>query len=152
VTNKDYQDGETLRRLYHEEELTQPEIAEKYGVATSTICYQMDRHGIEARENVEVQRERERNKPVPLQQKAGYWRWKDGYGEKKGWKRETVPVHRLVYVAHYGFEALRDKHVHHKNRMRFDNRPENLQAVTPDEHREIHAQDGQRASVVAAVP
>ena len=138
MTDKEYQDEETLRRLYHEEEMTQPEIAEKYDVVKSAICYQMKKYGIKARENADAQRKELRKKPAPLAQKDGYRRWSDQYGREKGWKKDVVYVHRLVYVAHHGFEAARDMDIHHKNEMKLDNRPENLEALTRSEHASLH--------------
>jgi len=35
---------------------------------------------------------------------------------------------------------VKDKHVHHKNGIPWDNRPENLEAMSRQEHRTIHNQ------------
>lgn len=53
-----YKDAETLRRLYHEEELSQPEIGERFGVSHVTIGNWMERLGVETRENGKVPREK----------------------------------------------------------------------------------------------
>jgi hypothetical protein len=60
-----------------------------------------------------------------------------------GGTTDQVPIHRLVYVAHHGFDALDSGEVvHHKNGVRWDNRPENLEAVDRKTHQEIHAERG----------
>lgn len=56
-------------------------------------------------------------------------RWKVGVGEYV-----EVREHRAVVVVDAG------QHVHHKNRRRADNRPENLVPLTPSEHAAIHAE------------
>jgi len=45
-----HKDEETLRRLYHGQNLSQPEIAERLGCSQATISRWMDKHEIEARE------------------------------------------------------------------------------------------------------
>ena len=44
-----YQDRDRLNRLYHEEGLTQQEIANKFNIDRSTITRWMDRHEINTR-------------------------------------------------------------------------------------------------------
>lgn len=44
-----YHDPETLRRLYHDEGMTQGEIADRFGVKSNTISEWMSRHGITTR-------------------------------------------------------------------------------------------------------
>jgi len=47
-------------------------------------------------------------------------------------------LHRLTAYAHGELESLdSDKHVHHVDADRWNNQPENLEAMTPDEHAEI---------------
>lgn len=47
MTTKDYQDPTTLRELYVEQDLSQDQIAERFGVSSSTISNWIRTHGIE---------------------------------------------------------------------------------------------------------
>jgi len=47
-------------------------------------------------------------------------------------------VHRLAAVAWFGFDAVKNKHVHHKNGIPWDNRECNLEPISPEEHNTIH--------------
>lgn len=49
-------------------------------------------------------------------------------------------AHRLLAVAKYGFEAVKGMDVHHKNGCKFDNRIENIELLTHEEHTRHHAQ------------
>lgn len=47
-------------------------------------------------------------------------------------------AHRLQMVAEHGFEELIGKVVHHKNEIPWDNRPDNLELLSPSEHAMVH--------------
>lgn len=49
-------------------------------------------------------------------------------------EKRPVRIHRLVAVAEHGIEAVKGKVVHHKNRIRFDNHPSNLELMEDEEH------------------
>ena len=62
---------------------------------------------------------------------------------KRGYERINcndgkVRHHRLLAVAEFGFDAVKDKIVHHKNSIPWDNRPENLEIMTQAEHASLH--------------
>jgi len=140
MTEKEYQDEKTLRELYVKKEMTQPEIAEQFGINKSLVSYWMDKHGIETRGNAEAQKVASLKEPVPLEQKDGYLRWVDQTDKQHGSPRESVLVHRLVYVAYHGFDSVRDKVIHHKNEFKMDNRPGNLAVMGCGEHSALHNQ------------
>jgi hypothetical protein len=52
--------------------------------------------------------------------------------------------HRLVAAEKIGRPLLPTERVHHLNHDRLDNRPENLQVVSPSEHQRIHMSDPAR--------
>lgn len=73
--------------------------------------------------------------PSLLTQKAGY---EHVVSNVRG-KTKRVYLHRLLYVAEHGLDALDDdEHVHHENHIPWDNRPDNLEAVAEDEHCRYH--------------
>lgn len=46
--------------------------------------------------------------------------------------------HRLLAVAYFGFESLPGNIVHHKNNIPWNNREENLELMTQNEHASTH--------------
>ena len=54
---------------------------------------------------------------------------------------EWVWVHRRVAEIQSGGKIPKGHEVHHINRNKTDNRPENLQILSKEEHRAIHAKD-----------
>lgn len=62
----------------------------------------------------------------------------DGY-EYWSIDQYSIYVHRLVAIAEYGIDAVAGGHVHHKNEVRWDNRPSNLMPTDgPAHHRREH--------------
>ena len=55
-----------------------------------------------------------------------------------------VWVHRRVAEIQSGSKIPKGHEVHHINRIKTDNRPENLQILSKDEHRAIHAKDNKQ--------
>jgi uncharacterized protein YjcR len=122
-----YHDEDVLRELYWEKGMSLKEIGEKFDTGSTTINTWMKKNGIDRRTAAQ-------DKPVHYRtDDSGYERWRHNTnGIKYG-----VAVHRLVKVAEEGLEAVKGMEVHHKNRIPWDNRPSNLELVTPQEHREI---------------
>lgn len=58
----------------------------------------------------------------------------DEIGQIMKGRREYVPEHRLAVAHHIGRPLQTGEHVHHTNFVKTDNRIENLQVVTNDEH------------------
>jgi len=122
---------EEVNRLYYEEGMTQFEIADRFDVGQPAVSQAMRREGTNPGH--------EANR-VPY---ASFYTAPNGYEHwssrdtKGGY--EYVKVHRLLAVAEYGFDAVSDKDVHHKNRTAWDNRPENIELLAPSKHQSEHS-------------
>jgi len=124
-----YKNEEWLQEQYIENERTQESIASECGVSDTTIHRWRKKFDI--------------GEPTTAQfgiQTDGYEQWMCEAGVGKA---DTVLIHRLLatlQVEELG--ELDGKHVHHKSSIPWYNTPENIEIVTPEEHREIHAGDG----------
>ena len=123
-----WKDRDTLVKLYHEEGLSARKIGAKLGCAHTTILYWMERFGID-RETPTIERPTSH-----LFTEFGYEAWSPTIDGESKW----VLVHRLQMVAEHGLEAVSGKEVHHKNEVKFDNRPENLELVSKKDHSRHH--------------
>jgi hypothetical protein len=128
-------DTDRIARLYYSDGLSAYEIADQFGCSPSTIYEAMDDAGLERRGEGEHQRQRDRDSAVQFRtDNKGYERWEtEAFGEYA-----FVPVHRLAAVAWFGFDAVRDTHVHHKIPIRWLNTEWNLEPIDPGEHIQIH--------------
>lgn len=133
--------AEELERMYYDEGMSQTEIGEKFNVSQGAISDRMEKHGIEPGKRIDLMAEAVR---VPWATHRignyGYELWKVRCGEEM----KTLPVHRLAMVAWEGFDAVDGKRVHHKNGVKWDNRPENLELLTDSEHKSLHANEWDR--------
>jgi len=125
---KEYHDSEVLKKLYHEKEMSQHEIADKFGVCQATIHKWMKKNNLETRKAND-------EKPPCYQEVAnGYRCWRHTIEGNK----QRVLVHRLLAVSKFGINAVADNIVHHKNGCRFDNRPDNIEIMTRGKHTTLH--------------
>jgi len=135
--DKPWQDYETMYGLYVEQEKSCYEIAEEMPVTPRTINYWVNKLGIQTRSISEG--------VVAARRKKAYFNlrtYSEGYErietDYRG-ERYILHLHRLLAVAEYGFDEVAQKHVHHKNGIRWDNRPDNLKLLTPSDHMSHHA-------------
>lgn len=128
-------DPEVLYEMYWSDGMSLSDIADEADCCTKTIHNRFEKFDIETRKsNVE--------KPPALTHTStivggAYEIWRT-YTEDSYYR---VRVHRLVAVSEYGFEAVSDSIVHHKNSIPWDNRPSNLEIMTHEEHAAHHAQE-----------
>ncbi|MFB6179133.1 MAG: HNH endonuclease [Halorientalis sp.] len=124
-----YADEETLRERYHEAGQSLREIADDLDCHYTTVHQYMAEYGIDRREaNYSPETA---DHATFTTHTAGYELWVDA--------SKTVLVHRLVAVAHAGFDAVCDGIVHHENGVKWDNRPSNLTVVDSQrEHARVH--------------
>lgn len=141
---KVYQDKETLKELYWEEEMSLYDIADKFGVNQVTIMNWMDKFGLERRERTKAIGVAKGSDPVPMKihQTRGHRVWQHRHDNEYN----EVAIHRLTAVAWFGMDAVRGKDVHHKNKHPLDNRQENLRCLTREEHSALHAKEKIRNS------
>lgn len=127
-----WRDKELMKRLYWDEKMTQAEIADLFGCGAGTVSdWLRNRHELGTRSISEAKEWTKGYVGVPFYTaRRGYERWEgDGH---------TIKVHRIVAAAEYGFDAVADKHVHHKNGIPWDNRPENLELLSVSDHSTHH--------------
>jgi hypothetical protein len=69
---------------------------------------------------------------------------REGYEYFTTWfdgKEYRLNHHRLLASLDVEPEDMEDRHIHHKNGVEWCNYRDNLQVVTPEQHRQIHAAD-----------
>lgn len=129
-----YRNESWLREKYVGERLSSPEIAGKCGVTTRTICNWLEKFGIERRDQSEAQDlAQKRLKRCTIAFSENYTLAVGNADEG-----EFVRIHRLCAVAWYGFEAVVDKHVHHRDGCKEHNADGNVEPITHSEHSRLH--------------
>lgn len=138
LREKPYKDGELLRELYVEEEMSTVDIADKLDCAPNTVRKYLKKNGVEIRDRSTAMKlshgSRPNETPFGTHENGPEVWWLS----PKDTGKKHVYVHRLVAVAEYGFDAVAGSHVHHKNEIRWDNRPGNLEPMDPGEHSAHH--------------
>jgi hypothetical protein len=132
-----WEDEEKLREQYLKNGHTTYEISEMWGCDPGTVQNWLDKFGVERRQTGEWQNQ---GYVSYFQAEDGYMRWMDYAKPSRG---DSIPVHRLLAVAEYGIEAVKDNHVHHINGCKWDNRPDNIELVDASEHIKLHQEKGE---------
>lgn len=132
---------ELLRELYVGKRLSPRAIANEVGgCSEQKVKSRLDEHEFERRSMSEASRIRHAREPVGFSvTNHGYEIWQTQcFGEEY-----AVPVHRLAAVAWFGWDAVIENVVHHKNGHRRDNREGNLDpSMTNTEHSKMHEARG----------
>lgn len=139
VHDTPWSDKEVLKDLYLDKQMNAVEIAEKFYVNKATILRWLEHHDIQRRDNnVEIMRVHS-SKPASFKTGfRGYEKWKFKHKDRY----IHIPVHRLLAVSEFGLDALDGKVVHHKNGVKWDNRPDNIELLTGSEHSKEHVERG----------
>lgn len=130
---KPWKREENLRKLYRGENMTLAEVADELGTNPSTVSKWLRRFGIETRKPGNGDFHRKLHPNVTMKN--------NGYIEVRasnGYEEDRVLLHRLLAIAKYGFEEVCDMDVHHKNNIPWDNRPDNIELITEEEHGRLH--------------
>lgn len=124
-----WRDEELLREMYENRGMSLSEIAEELNTGSTTIHRWVRRFGIETNQASDDK------PPLFRTESRGYEVWRHHTNDTQ----HKIRHHRLLAVALYGFDSLSPTDdVHHKNRIPWDNRPENIEIVDRDQHVEIH--------------
>ena len=155
---------DTLAEMYEAQGMTLVQIANLFSCSPATVSAHLQRHGVKVRSCGEYPRtaaqeayfqrlrdegERRRAEKPEQPKKEPAHRFIDsrGYvlckapGHPRANRFGYVPEHTLVMEAIIGRYLAEDEVVHHINRKRDDNRPENLQLMTKAEHHALHGRE-----------
>lgn len=130
-----------LQRLYSRTGAKR--VADELGVTKRTVYLALDAAGIETRtmsESWKLRRDREDWTAPPEEYRTAgkpNHTWVRGYSVVHV-DGHRIPIHRLAAVAWFGFDEIKGKVVHHDSEAKWDNREENLQAMTKSEHWSHH--------------
>lgn len=133
-----YKDPEWLKEQYKAKRKSLTDIANEQGVDKESVRFQMHKHGIESRGQGQTAKI---HAPLMVSQK-GYEVWRNVLGEGGRGGNEHYAVHRLLAISEYGVDAVKEKVVHHKNGIPWDNRPENIEPLSHSEHMQTHHEQG----------
>jgi hypothetical protein len=135
MARKPYQTEPILHNLYVVQNMTDSEIADIFDVSPSLITHWRSKNGIDGVKPQEYAASRPASYRV---QTNGYTVWDANKNDEK----RFCYVHRLLAVCEHGAQVFSDgREVHHKNGIKWDNRPENLDVVDVNEHRRMHANE-----------
>lgn len=139
---KRYQDAEWLDEQHNELGKSLAQIGREQGVTGRTICEWCDRLSVPT-QGVGGENPHPNIRTAPEStDSAGYV-----FARTKHNRTEyRVRIHRLLAVAEYGYDEVVEMDVHHKNRIPWDNRPENIELVTNKEHARLHADNRARTA------
>lgn len=132
VADKRLLDEDWLREKYHGENMTITEVSELLGVSRMPVFRALKRLGIERHKTGEMNRKTHPGFQINI---GGYLM---AYSYAGPNSQDKFAVHRLLAVAEYGFESVSGNEVHHKNGIPWDNRAENLELMTKEEHAAHH--------------
>ncbi|MFD1527317.1 MULTISPECIES: HNH endonuclease [Halobacteriales] len=125
-----WRDKELMEKLYVDEKMAANDIRKLFDCSISTVLKWLDEHGIEKRSIKEAKQLNHGLHANFSTNPQGYEQWRSG--------DNNLLVHRLLAVAKFGFEEAGELHVHHENGLHWDNRPDNLELVSNEDHQKLH--------------
>lgn len=130
-----------LRELYVDRQRSMEECGEHFGCTAPTIRSRLQEYGIPIRRDQRTVQRLRNGESVPygMHETTGYPRWHDQISGRQAF------VHQLLAVAngvdpHKVFSAA-DYVIHHKNVCEIDNRPDNIELLTNQQHTATHRRD-----------
>lgn len=141
MSEKLYRNEDWLREKYVKQNLSQEEMAQIAECGQKTISRWLLKTGVKEKRKAPCGKDRE-NGICKTPATFGTYTFHDSEGAYEYWHggkgNDMVSVHRLLAVSKYGFEAVKDKVVHHDNNISWDNRSENIEIMTASEHMKLH--------------
>lgn len=131
--NPRYKDAKLLEEKYHGEKLSTNEIADEWDCAPNTVRKYMRKNNIPIRSRSEAISNSHDGGDIP----TFYTRADKGY-EVADSSETGIYIHRLQAVAYWGFEAVKDNHVHHIDGIEWHNTEDNLMLIDPSQHMRHH--------------
>lgn len=138
--NPPWQDKKILKKHYEERNMSARDLADKFSCNKSTILKWLRKHNIARRDRGQAVALSRINAPISITTtKRGYEYVFSTFRNQQ----YRVAIHRLLAVSEYGFDAVNDKAIHHKNNIPWDNRPSNIEPLSNSEHSSLHENDPQ---------
>jgi transposase len=145
--NKTIPNEDELKQLYVNQKMSMRQIADKYNISRDVVEKDLQRIGVTIRKSgdpvVEASKARPRN--LNGRWRGGQWKLTSGYvkvlkphhrrADYAGYVNRSV----IIWEQHHQ-KSLPDGYIiHHKNNIKHDDRPENLEAMTDFSHRSHHS-------------
>ena len=127
-------DRDWLYEQYVEKQKSSGDIADELGCSGTVVLRWLDKHNIEKRKSCQDWLLKPHTSP------RGHERLHTGGYEGNS----KVKFHRLVAVAKFGIDPVKENEVHHKNGIKWDNRPSNLELLSTEEHARLHSEGRER--------
>jgi len=134
-----WRDEETLREEYVHKQRSSRELAEEWGCTHSTVTRWLRKYGLSKYSELltfSLGSRKSEELPDGSRNSTATYENIRVYGQDG--TKHRVTHHRLLAVAEWGLDAIRGKVIHHQNNIPWDNRPDNLELLSHEEHAQHH--------------